>query len=154
MKNFKAAVSAIYYFFIVSFQCSPKYSVLSVWPKWKINSFCLNLSQSHVLLKQDQSPNGTVFTPVTISNFSNCYNFENVLVILYNLFQWFCYTTFYISLRFIWCTYLEHCFSLREKQEGQVSPRNFISDSCPPLSPNENSWSRKWHFFLSVCLPN
>ena len=30
-------------------------------------------------------------------------------------------------------------FFFRDKQEGQVSPRNFMSDSCPPLSPNENS---------------
>lgn len=33
-------------------------------------------------------------------------------------------------------------FSYREKQDGQVSPRNFMSDSCPPLSPNESSWEK------------
>lgn len=34
---------------------------------------------------------------------------------------------------------IEHLSYDVDKQEGQVSPRNFMSDSCPPLSPNENS---------------
>ena len=35
-------------------------------------------------------------------------------------------------------------FSYREKQDGQVSPRNFMSDSCPPLSPNESAWEKNY----------
>ena len=37
------------------------------------------------------------------------------------------------------CKMLNNMLFFREKQDGQVSPRNFMSDSCPPLSPNENS---------------
>ncbi|KAK2565242.1 Ropporin-1-like protein [Acropora cervicornis] len=36
-------------------------------------------------------------------------------------------------------TVIDHLNYDMEKQDGQISPRNFMSDSCPPLSPNESS---------------